>query len=74
MSRRIRNGVLAGLAVMGGLLFTQAPASAAPASPGKAVVLADTQAELIQAQAANCRYGGWFQFSDGRVVHIFICD
>lgn len=73
MSRRIRNGVLAGLAVMGGLLFTQAPASAAPASPGTSVILAETPAEADQALAANCYYGGWFQFSDGRVVHIIVC-
>lgn len=74
MSRRIRNGVLAGLAVMGSLLFTQAPASAAPASPDKAVVLADTPAEVAQARAVECRYAGWFQFSDGTVVHVFVCD
>ncbi|WP_433259899.1 hypothetical protein ACQPZF_22070 [Actinosynnema sp. CS-041913] len=77
MFRRIRNGVIAGAAAMGALLFAAAPASAAPVaeSGSKVVVVSDTQGGgTVGALAAGCRYAGWFQFSDGRVVHIYVCD
>jgi len=76
MARRIRNGVVAGLAVLGALLIAQAPASAEVAADTSAeiVFVADGQIAQLQAMADGCRYGGWFQFSDGRVVHVIICD
>ncbi|MBB5958114.1 hypothetical protein FHS29_004722 [Saccharothrix tamanrassetensis] len=76
MFRTVRNAVIAGAVAMGALLFAGAPASAAPVaeSGGKVVVVPATEDGRVSALAAGCRYAGWFQFSDGRVVHIYVCE
>lgn len=76
MARRIRNAVVAGLAVLGGLLIAQAPASAEAAGDASArtVFMVEGATAQVQMLPDGCRYGGWFQFSDGRVVHVIVCD
>lgn len=78
MVRAIRNGLIGSAVGLGALLLAAVPASAAPVSAdtsgnGK-VVLAAGQEAAQSAQAAGCRYGGWIRYSDGRVVHVYICD
>ncbi|WP_411080213.1 hypothetical protein [Streptomyces sp. cmx-18-6] len=77
MVRAIRSGLISGAVVVGALLLAAVPASAAPASAdtssGKVVLAAD-RSTAQTAQAAGCRYGGWIQYSDGTVVHVYICD
>ncbi|AUS80940.1 hypothetical protein C1701_24275 [Actinoalloteichus sp. AHMU CJ021] len=66
--------MVAGVLALGGMLAVQAPAmaSAAPATAGTKVVLVDeAEADMV---AQSCRYAGYFIYSDGRVVHVYVCE
>ncbi|MBB5857124.1 hypothetical protein ACFQ05_29945 [Amycolatopsis umgeniensis] len=69
MLRRIRNGVLAGAAVFGGLMLAQAPASAGTLDATTTVATADKAAP----SGYQCRYMGYWIDGDGNVTHLWDC-
>ncbi|MFJ3876649.1 hypothetical protein ACIPW5_04220 [Streptomyces sp. NPDC090077] len=73
----MRIGLLGGALGLGAMLLAAVPASAAPVSadsPGKVRLVADGATAQATAAAAGCRYGGYIIYSNGRVVHVIICD
>ncbi|MEU8773429.1 hypothetical protein [Streptomyces sp. NPDC048606] len=80
MMRRMRIGLLGGALGLGAMLLAAVPASAAPVSAGsadstgKVHLVTDGATAQASAAAAGCRYGGYIIYSNGRVVHVIICD